>query len=59
MEQVFDTYKLAYDEDFPFICMDEPPKQLIEEIASAPIRPGQGARVDYEYSGTEWSMFSW
>ena len=49
MEQVLDTYKLAYDEDFPVICMDESPKQLIEEIASTPIKPGQEARVDYEY----------
>jgi hypothetical protein len=49
MEQVLDVYKQAYDEDYPVICMDESPKQLIEEIASTPMKPGQDARVDYEY----------
>ena len=49
MEQVLDVYKLAYDEDYPVVCMDESPKQLIEGIASTPIKPGQEARVDYEY----------
>jgi len=29
--------------------MDESPKQLIEEVASTSIRPGQEARLDYEY----------
>lgn len=49
MERVLDTYKLPYDEDYPVVCMDESPKQLIEELASAPIRKGQDARIDYEY----------
>ena len=49
MEQVLDVYKLAYDEDYPVVCMDESPKQLIEEIASTPIMPGREARLDYEY----------
>jgi hypothetical protein len=49
MEHVLDTYKLPYDEDYPVVCMDESPKQLIEEVASTPIKPGQEARVDYEY----------
>ena len=49
MEQVLDVYKQAYDEDYPVVCMDESPKQLIEEIASTPMKPGQDARVDYEY----------
>jgi len=50
MEHVLDAYKLAYDEDYPVVCMEESPKQMIEEIASTPIRPGQEARVDYEYT---------
>ncbi len=29
--------------------MDESPKQLIEEVASTPIKPGKDARLDYEY----------
>lgn len=37
------------DEAYPVVCMDESPKQLIEEVASTPIRQGQEARVDYEY----------
>ena len=49
MEHVLDVYKEAYDKDYPVVCMDESPKQLIEEIASSPIMPGQDARVDYEY----------
>lgn len=49
MEYVLDIYKEAYDEDYPVVCMDESPKQLIEGVASTPIRPGQDARMDYEY----------
>lgn len=36
--------------DYPVVCMDESPKQLIDELRSSiPMRPGQEARVDYEY----------
>ena len=49
MERVLDVYKLPYDEAFPTVCMDESPKQLIEQIASTPMRSGQEARIDYEY----------
>jgi hypothetical protein len=49
MEHVLDIYKQPYDENCPVVCMDESPKQLIEEVASTPIKPGQEARVDYEY----------
>lgn len=49
MEYVLDIYKLAYDEDYPVVCMDESPKQLIEEFASTSMKPGQEARLDYEY----------
>jgi hypothetical protein len=49
MEHVLDTYKLPYNEDIPVVCMDESPKQLIEEIASEPISQGREARIDYEY----------
>lgn len=50
MERVLDVYKLPYDPEYPVICMDESPKQLIE-YARAPqhIKPGQQERVDYEY----------
>ncbi len=49
MEHVLDVYKLPYDEQHPVVCMDESPKQLIEEKASTDLRPGRDARVDYEY----------
>ena len=49
MENILDTYKLPYDEDMPVVCMDESPKQLIEEVDSTPMKQGQEARVDYEY----------
>lgn len=50
MERVLDVYKRPYDKDYPVVCMDESPKQLIEE-AQLPIgmKPGREARVDYEY----------
>lgn len=50
MERVLDVYKRPYDKDYPVICMDESPKQLIDETrTSIPMRRGQDARVDYEY----------
>ncbi|MDO8997319.1 MAG: IS630 family transposase [Sediminibacterium sp.] len=50
MEHVLDVYKRPYDKNYPVICMDESPKQLIDETrASIPMRRGQDARVDYEY----------
>ena len=49
MEQVLDVYKRGYDLDNPVVCMDESPKQLIEECNSTVIEPGKEARVDYEY----------
>ena len=50
MECVLDVYKRPYDADFPVVCMDESPRQLIEEgQPSLPMKPGQEARVDYAY----------
>lgn len=50
MEQVLDVYKKPYDERFPVVCMDESPKQLIKETRTAvPMKPGQEARIDFEY----------
>ena len=50
MEKVLDVYKKPYDAAFPVVCMDESPKQLIEEgQPSIAMKPGQEARVDYEY----------
>jgi len=49
MEQVLDVYKRPYNEDFPVVCMDESPKQLIEDVQTTEIEPGKSARTDYEY----------
>ena len=50
MEQVLDVYKRPYHIDYPVVCMDESPKQLIEAgRASIPMKQGQEARIDYEY----------
>jgi len=50
MENVLDVYKRPYNQDFPVICMDETPRQLIKEtrtpIAGA---AGRAERHDYEY----------
>lgn len=50
MEKVLDTYKLPYNKDFPVVCMDESPKQLIgEPHGSVAMKPGRERRVDYDY----------
>ncbi len=50
MENVLDVYKKPYDENYPVVCMDESPKQLIEEARpSTKMKQGQSARTDYEY----------
>ncbi|NEW79196.1 MAG: hypothetical protein GZ086_07160 [Gelidibacter sp.] len=50
MEVVLDVYKQPYDEKYPVVCMDESPKQLIEEARpNLPMKPGQLKKVDYEY----------
>ena len=50
MEDVLDTYCLPYDPDYPVLCMDEQPIQLLKEtrtpIAATLNHP---RRVDYEY----------
>ncbi len=50
MENVLDVYKRPYGQDFPVVCMDESPKQLIRETRTpiAP-KPGRLKRYDYEY----------
>jgi hypothetical protein len=50
MEFVLDVYKRPYDSQYPVVCMDESPKQLISETR-IPIQasPGKPKRHDYEY----------
>ena len=50
MERVLDIYKRPYDPDFPVVCMDESPRQLIGEVkVPVPPCPGRLERFDYEY----------
>lgn len=50
MEQVLDLYKQPYNADFPVVCMDESPKQLIKETRRPlAIKPGRDKKVDFEY----------
>lgn len=50
MEEVLETYAVAYDSQQPVLCMDEQPVQLLKEtrlfIAAT---KDHGRRVDYEY----------
>jgi hypothetical protein len=50
MEDVIQTYQLPYDPKYPVVCFDEACKQLFGEVKPkyGP-RPGQPARIDYEY----------
>ena len=50
MESVLDVYTRPYDARFPVVCMDESPRQLIDEVKT-PIAgvPGRPVRYDYEY----------
>jgi len=50
MENILDVYKRPFSKDYPVVCMDESPKQLIRETR-LPIMMKQGMerRVDYEY----------
>jgi hypothetical protein len=50
MEQVLEVYCRAYDPRYPVICMDEQPKQLIDEVRlPLPARPGEAMKDDFEY----------
>ena len=50
MERVLDVYRRPYDANFPVVCMDETPRQLIGETRTpVPPAPGRAAREDYEY----------
>jgi transposase len=49
MEQVLDVYQRSYDEQYPVICLDESPKQLIEEKRT-PVKTSDGTTLyDSEY----------
>jgi hypothetical protein len=50
MEDVLDLYAEPYDPQYPVVCFDESPYQLVSEVRQPlPVRPGQPVRYDYEY----------
>ena len=50
MEDVLAVYTRPHDPSRPLVCLDETSKQLIIETRRPqPMKPGQSARVDYEY----------
>ena len=50
MEDVLELYAEAYDPDYPVVCFDESPYQLISETrVPLPAEKGKPQRYDYEY----------
>jgi len=50
MEDVPDICQKPYDKDFPVICMDEKPYQLLDETREPiPMESGKPERIDNEY----------
>jgi len=50
MENVLDVYKRPYSSDYPVVCMDESPKQLIAETRIGERMENGSKVIDYEYS---------
>jgi len=50
MEDLLDLYEEPYDPNFPQVCFDERPCQLIgNQLVPLPMRPGSPRKEDYEY----------
>ena len=50
MEDVLEVYQRPYNPEYPVVCMDESPKQLIGEVhPPIPIKPGSVEKIDAEY----------
>jgi len=50
MYDVLDLYEEDYDPKRPIVCLDEKPKQLIEDKSKPiPMKPGSPEKYDYEY----------
>ena len=50
MEDILDLYCLPYDAEYPVVCMDEKPYQLLGEVRQPiPMEPGRIRKVDAEY----------
>ncbi len=49
MEQVLEVYCRPYDARHPVVCMDEQPRQLIDEVRQPVVAPDGTVREDFEY----------
>lgn len=50
MEDVLDVYRRPYDKNFPVVCMDEKPLQLLADARrKIKLKPGKPERFDNEY----------
>jgi hypothetical protein len=50
MEDVLELYAEPYDPDYPVVCFDESPYQLVSETrVPLPVEKGKPQRYDYEY----------
>jgi len=50
MEDVLDLYQQPFNPDYPVVCMDEKPYQLLNEARiPIPMKPGKPERRDSEY----------
>ncbi len=50
MEDILDLYAESYQADYPVVCFDEIPYQLVSETQKPlPLQPGKPIRYDYEY----------
>ena len=50
MEDVLEVYSRPYSKEYPVICMDEKPVQLLSNVREElSVRPGYTAKQDNEY----------
>jgi hypothetical protein len=50
MEDILDLYCQPYDPEYPVVCMDEKPYQLLDEVREPiPMESGRVRKVDSEY----------
>ncbi len=49
MEEVLDVYEHPYDENYPVVCLDESPRQLISETRAGFVDRSGVEHIDYEY----------
>lgn len=50
MEDILDVYELPYDPEYPRVCFDERPCQLLgDTVVPIPMKPGKSYTYDYHY----------